>query len=157
MTVTRRAVLLAVALLAIAPLVALSARAQVTFGRGALDIETAGGRRHFDVELATTDDQQVQGLMFRRTLAADAGMLFLYTDDHEIQMWMKNTLIPLDMVFIQADGTISHIAERAVPRSLEIIPSEGPARAVLEVNGGTAARLGIKPGDRVLYPDFQKP
>jgi uncharacterized membrane protein (UPF0127 family) len=124
----------------------------VVFGHGALDIETAGGRHHFAVELATTQDQQIQGLMFRRTLAPDAGMLFLYDDDHEIQMWMKNTLIPLDMIFIRADGTILSIAERAVPRSLATIPSQGAARAVLEVNGGTAARLGIKPGDRVTYP-----
>jgi uncharacterized membrane protein (UPF0127 family) len=157
MTVTRRLALVAAALLCLVAVPTAPALAQVTYGHGELDIETAGGRRHFTVELAATEDQQVQGLMFRRTLAADAGMLFLYSDDHEIQMWMKNTLIPLDMIFIQADGTVSHIAERAVPRSLEIIPSEGPARAVLEVNGGTAARLGIKPGDHVLYPAFTKP
>lgn len=128
------------------------AQGSAAFEHGALDIQSAGGKYHFAVELATKLDQQEQGLMFRRTLAPDAGMLFLYDGDHEIQMWMKNTLIPLDMIFIKADGTISHIAERAVPQSLAIIGSGGPARAVLELNGGTAARLGLKPGDRVLYP-----
>jgi uncharacterized membrane protein (UPF0127 family) len=134
-----------------------AAQGPVAFGHGELDIQSASGRHHFTVELATAMEQQVQGLMFRRTLAPDAGMLFLYTDDHDIQMWMKNTLIPLDMVFIRADGTIINIAERTVPQSLATIGSEGPARAVLEVNGGTAARLGIKPGDRVLFPGLGKP
>jgi uncharacterized membrane protein (UPF0127 family) len=149
-----RLVLLAIALLC-GPAVA-SAQAPVSFGRGELDIETTRGRHHFAIELATTSDQQVRGLMYRRTLAANAGMLFLYDDDHEIQMWMKNTLIPLDMIFIRADGTVLSVAERAVPQSLATIPSKGPARAVLEVNGGTAARLGIKPGDRVVYPAFRR-
>jgi uncharacterized membrane protein (UPF0127 family) len=151
MVLIRRVALAVFALLVIAPV---QAQAPVAFGRGELDIETARGRHHFVIELATTADQQIQGLMFRRALAPDAGMLFLYEDDHEIQMWMKNTLIPLDMIFIRADGTILSIAERTVPGSLATIPSQGPARAVLEVNGGTAARLGIRPGDRVLYPAF---
>ncbi len=133
------------------------AQGAVAFGHGELDIVTASGRHHFTVELATVMEQQVQGLMFRRSLAPDAGMLFLYTGDHDIQMWMKNTLIPLDMVFIRDDGIILNIAERTVPQSLATIGSEGPARAVLEVNGGTAARLGIKPGDRVLFPGLGKP
>ncbi|MBI3512491.1 MAG: DUF192 domain-containing protein [Proteobacteria bacterium] len=147
---TGRIALLVIALLA----VPVWAQAPVAFGRGELEIETRQGRHHFAVELATTSDQQVQGLMFRRALAPDAGMLFLYDDDHEIQMWMKNTLIPLDMVFIKADGTILNVAERTVPQSLATIGSKGPARAVLEVNGGTAARLGIKPGDRIVHPAF---
>jgi len=128
------------------------AQGPVTFGHGELDIQSAGGKHHFTIELATRSDQQIQGLMFRTSLAPNAGMLFLYPEDHDIQMWMKNTLIPLDMIFIRADGTILNIAERAVPQSLTTIGSAGPARAVLEVNGGTAARLGIKPGDRVVYP-----
>jgi uncharacterized membrane protein (UPF0127 family) len=134
---------------------AASAQAPATFGRGELDIQTAGGKHHFAIELAVSQEQWSYGLMFRRTLAPDAGMLFVYEDDHEIQMWMKNTLIPLDMIFIRADGTILRIAERTVPQDLTTIPSQGPARAVLEVNGGTASRLGIKPGDRVLYPAFK--
>ena len=134
-----------------------AAQAPASFGRGALDIQTAGGRHHFTVEIATTQEQWSYGLMFRRALPADAGMLFVYEDDHEIQMWMKNTLIPLDMIFIKADGTILRIAERTVPQDLTTIPSQGPARGVLEVNGGTAARLGIRPGDRVLHPAFKGP
>jgi uncharacterized membrane protein (UPF0127 family) len=132
-----------------------AAQTPATFGRGALDIQTASGRHHFNVEIAASQEQWSYGLMFRRTLAPDAGMLFVYEDDHEIQMWMKNTLIPLDMIFIKADGTILRIAERTVPQDLTTIPSGGPARGVLEVNGGTAARLGIKPGDRVLHPAFK--
>ncbi len=151
MAVTRRIALLVLSLL----VVPAWAQAPITYGHGDLEIETRQGRHHFTVELATTSDQQAQGLMFRRTLARDAGMLFLYDDDHEIQMWMKNTLIPLDMIFIKADGTILSIAERTVPQSLATIGSRGPARAVLEVTGGTAARLGIKPGDRVVHPAFR--
>jgi len=145
---TYRTVLLVVLLLAASPAWPQGA----VFDHGELDIQTARAKVHFKVELATRTDQQVQGLMFRRTLAPDAGMLFLYDTDHAIEMWMKNTLIPLDMIFIRADGTIINIAERTVPQSLATIGSAGPARAVLEVNGGTAQRLGIKPGDRVLYP-----
>jgi uncharacterized membrane protein (UPF0127 family) len=133
------------------------AQGPVAFGHGELDIQTGAGRQHFTIELATENEQQIQGLMFRRSLAPDAGMLFLYTDDHDIQMWMKNTLIPLDMIFIRADGSVLSIAERTVPQSLATIGSQGAARAVLEVNGGTAARLGIKPGDHVLFPGLGKP
>ncbi|MBV8169831.1 MAG: DUF192 domain-containing protein [Alphaproteobacteria bacterium] len=132
-----------------------AAQAPATFGRGELEIQSAGAKHHFNIELAVSQEQWSYGLMFRRTLPPDAGMLFVYEDDHEIQMWMKNTLIPLDMIFIRADGTILRIAERTVPQDLTTIASQGPARAVLEVNGGTASRLGIKPGDRVLYPAFK--
>lgn len=119
-----------------------------------LTIETAGGRHVFQVELAVSREQQEQGLMFRRSLAADAGMLFLYPSPRIIAMWMKNTVLPLDMIFIRPDGTILRIAERTVPQSLSIIDSEDQALAVLEVNGGTASRLGIKPGDRIRHPAF---
>ncbi len=124
-----------------------------TFERAELTIETAGGQRHrFEVELALSRAQHTQGLMYRRDLAADAGMLFLYERAGMHSMWMRNTLIPLDMLFIARDGRIVHIAQRTVPGSLDTISSEGPVKAVLEVNGGTAARLGLQPGDRVLYP-----
>ena len=128
------------------------ARAQKAepFKTGALAIQTANGRHHFTVEIALSDRQQEQGLMFRRSLAPDAGMLFDYKSPTQITMWMKNTFIPLDMIFIGADGRIVRIAERTVPQSAEIIPSGAPARAVLEVNGGTAQRLGIKVGDKVI-------
>jgi uncharacterized membrane protein (UPF0127 family) len=127
------------------------ARAQVAekFQTGKLAIMSGGKRNDFTIELAMTDRQQQQGLMFRRTLAPDAGMLFDYRTPTRITMWMKNTFIPLDMIFIGPDGKVVDIAERAVPQSETIIPSKVPARAVLEVNGGTAQRLGIKIGDLV--------
>lgn len=125
------------------------------FARSEVTIATADGRRHlFHVEVATTADQQAYGLMFRRQLPPDAGMLFDYGHDRVVSMWMKNTLIPLDMVFIRGDGRIANIVERAVPGSLEPRSSEGRVRGVLELNGGTADRLGLKPGDRILHPSF---
>ncbi len=124
-----------------------------TFESGRLAIETASGARHeFEVELALTPGQQAQGLMFRRDLAGDAGMLFIYARDRPVSMWMKNTLIPLDMLFLARDGRVVRVFERAVPGSLATISSGGDAAAVLELNGGTAARLGIAIGDRVLHP-----
>lgn len=92
--------------------------------------------------------------MFRRSLAADAGMIFDYGVPSLAAMWMKNTLIPLDMVFIAGDGTIKHVHANAVPMSTDTIPSQYPVRAVLEINGGSAALLGIKPGDKVKNPIF---
>ncbi len=125
------------------------------FERDTLSIETGGGERHrFEVELALTGAQQAQGLMYRRSLAADAGMLFLYRGAGMLSMWMKNTTVPLDMLFIAPDGRVVHIAERTVPHSLETVSSRFAASAVLEVNGGTVARLGVQPGDRVLHRAF---
>ena len=92
--------------------------------------------------------------MFRHSLAADAGMIFDYGVPSMGAMWMKNTLIPLDMLFVDQQGRVINIHERAVPGSLEPIAAAAPARAVIELNGGTAARLGIKPGDRVIFPIF---
>ena len=130
-------------------------RAQpVSFTKSKLSIETAKGRHSFDIELANTDAQHTRGLMYRRKLAADAGMLFDYKYPQPITMWMKNTLIQLDMVFIDGDGRIINIAQRTVPYSEAVIPSRGAARAVLEINGGTAERLGIMPGDKVIHPLF---
>ena len=146
--------LLGMAGLAVA-LVATPARAELqSFQRDELTIESAAGTHRFAVEVAVTPEQRGQGLMFRERLPAEAGMLFLYPAEQMISMWMKNTLIPLDMLFIAKDGRIVHIAERAVPGSLATISSGQPARAVLELNGGTAARLNIAPGDRVLYETF---
>jgi len=131
------------------------AQAQLaTFQKAPLTIVSANGPHQFTVELATTPDQMEQGLMFRQSLAADAGMLFDYRAPAMASMWMKNTLIPLDMLFVDERGRIINIHERAVPGSLEPIPAAAPARAVIELNGGTAARLGIRPGDRVLFPIF---
>lgn len=132
--------------------------ATVAFERGELEIELADGTRHrFAVELATSPAQWTHGLMFRESMPADAGMLFLYERDRPMSMWMKNTYIPLDMLFIDRRGVIVDIAERTVPQSTEIISPDVPARAVLELNGGTASRLGISRGDRILYPAFAAP
>ncbi len=136
-------------------LVALSARAQLQhFDTAQLSIDTGQGTKRFSVELAMTPSQQEQGLMFRRSLPADAGMLFVFSETQIAVFWMKNTLIPLDMLFIAADGHIADIHERAVPMSEANIVSKVPVKAVLELNGGTVARLGIKDGDLVHYAIF---
>ena len=132
-----------------------AARAQFqTFPTSELTIVTASGPHPFRIELATTPEQKAQGLMFRRQLAPDAGMLFDFGQPIMATMWMKNTLIPLDMLFVGQDGRVVNIRERAVPESLDTIAAAAPVRAVIELNGGTAARLGIRPGDRVVYPIF---
>ena len=120
-----------------------------------LAIETRAGEVHtFTVELALTDEQRARGLMFREALAQDAGMLFLYDHEDFRSMWMKNTLIPLDMLFIDRRGRIARIAARTAPHSERAINSGRPVRAVLELAGGTAERLGIRVGDRVIYDGF---
>jgi uncharacterized protein len=119
-----------------------------------LGIRTSSGDRLFTVELADTPQLRENGLMNRRELAADAGMLFDFSKSGKVSMWMKDTLIPLDMLFIRADGRIANIAERTVPGSLTPIDSQGPVLGVLELNSGTSARLGIKPGDKILHPLF---
>ena len=124
------------------------------YATASLTIVSASGPHLFKVELAATPAQMEQGLMFRREMAADAGMLFDFKTPTVATMWMRNTLIPLDMLFVGADGRIVNIHERAVPQSDAIIAASAPVRAVIELNGGTAARLGIKPGDRVSYPIF---
>ena len=132
-----------------------AARAQLaTFPKGKLVIETAKGKFPFDIEIALSPPQMMQGLMFRRALAADAGMLFDYGSPQPITMWMKNTVIPLDMIFIANDGRIVDFHERAVPMSLDTIETKVPARAVLEVNAGTVARLGVQVGDTVHHMSF---
>ena len=119
-----------------------------------LEIVTKAGVRKFTVEVAITDEEQERGLMYRRELAEGSGMLFNFKEERPISMWMKNTYVPLDMLFIRSDGTIAKIAENTKPRSLEIINSGAPVRAVVEVNAGTARKLGIKPGDKVVHPIF---
>jgi len=129
--------------------------AQPALPMEAITIVTKNGQRHsFQVEVATTTSQQTVGEMFRTSVPADGGMLFVWRAPRESQMWMKNTLAPLDMVFIDADGTISAITEDAVPQSLRIIDSGGPVAATLELAGGTTARLGIVVGDKVVGPQF---
>jgi uncharacterized membrane protein (UPF0127 family) len=124
----------------------------VNFKHDELTITSSSGSHKFQIELATDNAQREQGLMFRQAMAPDAGMLFIYDRTQPVAMWMENTYIPLDMLFIAADGHIVNIRQRAVPHSQENIPSAGPVKAVLELNGGTVARLDIKPGDKVVGP-----
>ena len=113
---------------------------------------TSGGKAHrFIVEVARSPEEQATGLMNRQSLAPDRGMVFPYDPPQMAAFWMKNTLIPLDMIFIRADGTVANI-ETAVPLSLESVPSAGDVAAVLEIAGGRSAELGIKAGDRVAWP-----
>lgn len=114
-----------------------------------LTVTTAGKAHGFRVEIAATEPQQAQGLMFRTTMGADEGMIFPMSPPRDAAFWMKNTVIPLDIVFIAPDHRIANIAANAVPYSLSPIPSAGPVMGVLELNGGRATELGIKPGDRV--------
>jgi uncharacterized protein len=126
----------------------------VKFERSSLVIVTAAREIKFDIDMATTEPQREHGLMFRKELGAYEGMLFDFFREQPVAFWMKNTLIPLDMVFIAADGTVRHVHANAVPMSTDTIPSEAAVRAVLEINGGTARLLGIKPGDKVKHPIF---
>src|SRR5262249_53356400 len=120
-----------------------------------LEIVTRTGVHTFTVEIAVTDQERQQGLMFRRELPEGRGMLFDFKQDQNVTMWMKNTFIPLDMIFIRADGRIQRIAENTEPESTRIIAAGAPVRAVLEVIAGTAKKLGIRAGDRVAHPLFR--
>ena len=135
----------------------LLAQGTQSFEKAPLTIRSQGRELRFTVELALTPGQMSQGLMYRRALAPDAGMLFLHPQEQELAMWMANTLIPLDMLFIRADGKIHRIQERAVPLSETTISSGGRVKAVLELAGGSAARLGLKPGDMVVFPGLGTP
>lgn len=135
------------------PAIAQSAGAR--FEQSALSIHTRAGAVHkFKIEIARTAEQQALGLMYRRRLAADAGMLFLHQRSRRARMWMKNTFIPLDMIFVGANGRIVDLKQRTVPRSLAIITSRKSVIAVFEVNAGTVSRLGLAIGDRLVHPWF---
>jgi uncharacterized protein len=125
-------------------------------GQDTIDIVTQTGVHAFSVELATTPAEHERGLMFRKELPEGRGMLFDFQTPQEVQFWMRNTYIPLDMIFIAADGHIVHTAENAKPMSDDLIPSVHPVRAVLEVIAGTVRKLGIAPGDRVTGSIFGK-
>lgn len=120
-----------------------------------LEIITRGGVQVFDVEMAVTPDQRSKGLMFRKELPEGRGMLFDFAEETVISMWMRNTYIPLDMIFIRADGRIARIAENTTPLSEAIISSGAPVKGVLEVIAGTAKKFGIAPGDRVAHRLFR--
>jgi uncharacterized membrane protein (UPF0127 family) len=147
----RSAVLLILALLGW-PLVA-AVRAPAA-EQGTLEIVTRSGVRPFSVELAVTDEERATGLMFRKEIPEGYGMLFDFKQDQMVTMWMKNTYVSLDMIFIKHDGRIARIAENTKVLSEDIIPSGQPVRAVLEVVAGTAKKYGIAPGDKVGYPIF---
>jgi uncharacterized membrane protein (UPF0127 family) len=119
-----------------------------------LEIASRTGVHAFAVELALTPDEQSRGLMYRRSLPEGQGMLFDFKRDQETSFWMKNTYVPLDMIFIRSDGRIHRIAENTEPLSERMVPSNGPVRAVLEVVAGTTRKLGIAPGDRVAHAIF---
>ncbi len=119
----------------------------------AVTIEMAGTAYRFDVEVARTDEEQKKGLKFRTSLPANGGMLFPFAKPRIASFWMQDTLIPLDMFFIRADGSIDRIAENTIPGSLEPVASGGEVAAVLEIAGGTAAKLGIDESARVTWKD----
>jgi uncharacterized protein len=138
------------AALILSPLPAGSAEQQT------LEIASKNGVHVFTVELAVTDEERQKGLMFRKSVPEGTGMLFDFKRDQDVSMWMHNTYVSLDMIFIRADGRIQRIAENTETESDKIISSGGPVRAVLEVVAGTAKKLGISPGDRVGSPIFRK-
>jgi uncharacterized membrane protein (UPF0127 family) len=124
-------------------------------------IQTANGPRNLTVEVADTVEEQTEGLMYRSQLSPDSGLLVApYPPDggepKSVDFWTKNVPIPIDFIFIRADGTIARIAENAVPLSEERIPSGEPVAAILEINGGRSAELGISPGDTVSWPGQKK-
>ena len=153
----RRELLLAAGLAVLAVHAQAQNAAQPELPKEQLVVITSDGKRHiFNVEMALRPEQQVTGLMFRPTVPADGGMLFDWGRAQESQMWMRNTLAPLDMVFIDPDGTIHSIAEHTTPQSLAIISSHCPVRATLELAAGTTERLNIRVGDKVDQRIFQR-
>ena len=120
-----------------------------------LEIATSTGQHSFSVEVMRTDEQRARGLMNRRFMAQDRGMLFDFKREEPVAMWMKNTYLSLDMVFIDKSGKVVNVAENTEPLSERIIPSSGPVLAVLELNAGAARRIGLKPGDRLRHSLFK--
>jgi uncharacterized membrane protein (UPF0127 family) len=154
----QRALCAFLVLLALVAAVPAGLRAQepVAFDRTELTIVTAGGARHvFKADWAKTWAQKSRGLMFRKEMPLDNGMLLDYDPPTEASIWMRNTFIPLDLVYIRADGTIESIYLGAKPHDETARPSKGPVRAVLELNAGVARLLGIQPGDKVEHPIFK--
>jgi uncharacterized membrane protein (UPF0127 family) len=128
------------------------------FPRERIAIETRSARRHtFDAWRADTAQTRAQGLMFVRSLQPEQAMIFVYAPPQHVGMWMKNTLIPLDMLFVDADGCVAKVHERAEPGALETIASEAPVVLVVELAGGVATSLGLRTGDRVVRPAVNWP
>lgn len=125
--------------------------------RETLTIETQSGAHRFAVEIADDPQERERGLMFRKSMGRDEGMLFEWPASEPRAFWMRNTLIPLDILFLDETGQIVSIARDAVPLDETPLPSYAPAKGVLEINGGMAAKLGVRPGDRVVHPFFKSP
>ena len=125
-------------------------------GSGTLVLKTATGDHSFNIEVMVSEEERELGLMFRRSLPENSGMLFLYDPPQPATMWMKNTLIPLDMVFISADARVHRIEQNAEPFSTTLIPSDGDIVGVLELNAGEAGKIGLRRGDKVIYPGLAK-
>jgi uncharacterized protein len=154
---TERLGLSAAVILIIALLVAALGRtAGLAADASTLEIVSKTGVHVFTVELAVTDEERAHGLMERRSLPEGHGMLFKFEPEQVITMWMHNTYVPLDMIFIRGDGRILRIAENTTPLSDRTISSGAPARGVLEVIAGTARKLGLAPGDKVAHPWFDQ-
>jgi uncharacterized protein len=128
----------------------------IAAGNGTVVLKTDSGPHSFAIELANTPGERALGLMYRRALPTDAGMLFIYGQPQPLTMWMRNTIIPLDMIFIGADGKVHRIESHTEPFSTQLISSEGAVQGVLEVNAGTAAAIGLKAGDEVVYPGLDQ-
>ena len=125
------------------------------FGRSTLEIATPDARVHrFNIWIADRAQLQERGLMYIKTLAPDAGMLFIYPAPRPMSMWMKNTYVPLDMLFVRADGRVDSVVRDTKPLTLTTIESKNPVLAVIELNAGTAARLNIVPGAQIIHPAF---
>jgi len=138
--------------LAAAPDPSLANEPQTGLAEAELVIASGEKQHRFTAEIAADDRERAIGLMFREEMAEDRGMLFLFGGESERHFWMKNTPLPLDIIFIAADGTIVSIAEDTTPFSESVIPSNGPAKFVFEVNSGVTEKLGIAAGDRVMSP-----
>lgn len=145
----RAAVLAAVAVVAL-PLAACS-------DEGKLVLHTSTGDHGFKVEVVDTNESRAKGLMFVQELADDAGMLFDFKQEREVSFWMRNTFIPLDMIFVGADGVVKNVHVNARPHDVTGIPSEGPVQFVLEIPGGRSVEIGLKPGDTMEHDRVGKP
>ena len=130
--------------------------AQEPVKRESLTLVTSSGSHNFEVEIAATRMEQTRGLMYRRSMNPAHGMLFVYKDAQYVSMWMRNTYIPLDMVFILPDGRVHRIETMTEPHSERVIESGDRISAVLELLAGTAARINLKAGDKVLHPHFKQ-
>jgi len=154
-----KSALLALFFIGAIPAIATVAFAQqaVQFSSEPLTIKTAKGTTQaFTVELAVTEEQREYGLMFRKAMPEDHGMLFTFEKTRSVMMWMENTPLALDMLFLDDTGTVTHIHENAVPYSKAIINSGGPVKYVIELNGGVAIKLGLGVGDKVSSPSLTK-